>query len=148
MAVADFVAEAFETDAVRGAIASRGIQYTAMGPWSAGTAAVLLADSAGSDGGAAGQTVFAKGGPGALSAALVASLLEAGGAVRTGADVVSIRERDGRTTGVVLADGEEIAASVVVAGLDPKRLLTGLLDPVTLGPSMVWRACSGLRKCG
>ena len=35
----------------------------AMGPWSAGTTAVLLADSAGNDGGAAGETVFAKGGP-------------------------------------------------------------------------------------
>ena len=35
MAVADFVAEAFETDALRGAIAARGVQYTAMGPWSA-----------------------------------------------------------------------------------------------------------------
>ena len=140
MAVADFVAEAFETDALRAAIASRGVQYTAMGPWSAGTAAVLLSDSAGSDGGAAGQTVFAKGGPGSLADALVGSLRAAGGAVRTGAEVTSIRERDGRATGVVLADGEEIAASVVVAGIDPKRLLTGLLDPVTLGPSMVWRA--------
>ena len=64
MAVADFVAESFETDALRAAIAWRGIQYTAMGPWSAGTTAVLLADSAGNDGGAAGQTVFARGGPG------------------------------------------------------------------------------------
>ena len=28
----------------------------------------------------------------------------------------------------------------MVSGLDPKRLLTGLVDPVTLGPSMGWRA--------
>jgi hypothetical protein len=41
MAVADFVAENFETDAVRGAIASRAVQLTAMGPWSAGTTSVL-----------------------------------------------------------------------------------------------------------
>ncbi len=64
MAIADFVAESFETDALQAAIAWRGVQYTAMGPWSAGTTAVLLADSAGNDGGAAGQTVFARGGPG------------------------------------------------------------------------------------
>ena len=51
MAIADYVAETFETDAVRGAIASRAVIYTAMGPWSAGTTAVLLADSAGNDGG-------------------------------------------------------------------------------------------------
>ncbi|MGZ8502594.1 MAG: phytoene desaturase family protein, partial [Candidatus Limnocylindrales bacterium] len=40
MAVADLVAEWFETDALQAAIAWRGVQYTAAGPWSAGTAAV------------------------------------------------------------------------------------------------------------
>ncbi len=44
MAIADFVAEAFETDALRAAIAARGVQHTAMGPWSAGTANVFLTD--------------------------------------------------------------------------------------------------------
>jgi phytoene dehydrogenase-like protein len=47
MAIADFTAESFETDALRAAIAWRGVAYTAMGPWSAGTTAVLLIDSAG-----------------------------------------------------------------------------------------------------
>ena len=64
MAIADYVAEAFESDAVRGAIASRAVQYTAMGPWSAGTTAVLLADSAGNDGGAPGQSTLAARRPG------------------------------------------------------------------------------------
>jgi phytoene dehydrogenase-like protein len=64
MAIADFVAESFESDTVQALIAWRGVQYTAMGPWSAGTTAVLLVDAAGNDGGAVGQTVFARGGPG------------------------------------------------------------------------------------
>lgn len=140
MAVADFVAESFEDDLLRATIAGRGVALTAMGPWSAGTTAVLLADSAGNDGGAAGQTVFARGGPGALSAALVGTIVAAGGEVWTGAEVVSISERDGRAVGVVLASGDEIAARTVVAAVDPKRLLTGLIDPVTLGPSLAWRA--------
>ena len=101
MAVADFVAESFETDAVQAAIAWRGVQYTSMGPWSAGTTAVLLADSAGNDGGAAGQTVFARGGPGALATALEAAAREAGVEIRTGAEVTTITSRDGRATGVV-----------------------------------------------
>ena len=50
MAVADFVAKSFETDAVRAAVAWRGVQYASVGPWSAGTAAILLADSAGNEG--------------------------------------------------------------------------------------------------
>ncbi len=140
MAVADFVAESFEDDLLRATIAGRGVAQTAMGPWSAGTTAVLLADSAGNDGGAAGQTVFARGGPGALSAALVGAIVAAGGEVWTGAEVVSVSERDGRAVGVVLASGDEIAARTVVAAIDPKRLLTGLIDPVTLGPSLAWRA--------
>src|SRR5207344_1215720 len=37
MAVADFVAESFESAALQAAIAWRGVAYTAMGPWSAGT---------------------------------------------------------------------------------------------------------------
>ena len=140
MAIADFVAESFDTDAVRAAIAWRGIQYTAMGPWSAGTTAVLLIDSAGNDAGAAGQTVFARGGPGALVAALEGAAREAAVEIRTGAEVVAITSRDGRATGVALASGEEITARAVVAGIDPKQALTRLADPVAVGPSLLWRA--------
>ena len=140
MAIADFVAESFESDAVRAAIAWRGIQYTAMGPRSAGTTAVLLADSAGNDGGAPGQTVFARGGPGALVAALEAAATEAGVEIRTSVEVAGITSRDGRATGVVLAGGEELTARAVVAGIDPKRTLTRLADPVAIGPSILWRA--------
>jgi phytoene dehydrogenase-like protein len=140
MAIADFVAESFETDALQAAIAWRGVQYTAMGPWSAGTTAVLLGDSAGNDGGAAGQTVFARGGPGALATALQEAAQAAGVEVRTGVEVTSITSRDGRVTGVVLANGEEIDSPVVVSGLDPKQTLTRLADPVAVGPNLLWRA--------
>jgi len=140
MAVADFVAEAFETDALRAAIAWRGVRHSFLGPWSAGSTAILLGDGAGNDGGAAGQTVFAIGGPGALSEALAASARAAGGEIRCGAEVTAIATRDGAVTGVVLASGEEIVASTVVSGLDPKRTLVDLIDPVTLGPTMRWRA--------
>ena len=140
MAVADFVAESFEGDALQAAIAWRGVHYTAMGPWSAGTTAVLLADSAGNDGGAAGQTVFARGGPGSLAAALEAAGRAWGVEYRTGAEVGAITSRDGRATGVALVGGEELTARAVVAGIDPKRALTRLADPVAIGPSLLWRA--------
>jgi phytoene dehydrogenase-like protein len=140
MAVADFVAESLETDALQAAIAWRGVQCTAMGPWSAGTTAVLLADSAGNDGGAAGQTVFARGGPGALAASLEAAGRAHGVEYRTNAEVGAVTSRDGRATGVVLIDGKELTAPVVVAGVDPKRAITRLADPVAVGPSLLWRA--------
>jgi phytoene dehydrogenase-like protein len=140
MAVADFVAEAFETDAVRAAIAWRGVRHSFLGPWSAGSTAVLLADSAGNDGGAAGETVFAIGGPGALANALASAAEAAGVEIRTGAEVTAITSRDGRATGVALTGGEAIEARAVVSGLDPKRTLVRLADPVAVGPTLGWRA--------
>jgi phytoene dehydrogenase-like protein len=139
MAVADFVREAFETDALAAAIAWRGVRHSFLGPWSAGSTALLLADSAGNDAGAAGQTVFARGGPGALADALATAAVAAGGEIRTSAEVVAIRSRDGRATGVALASGHEIDAHLVVSGVDPKRTLLELCDPVAIGPSLGWR---------
>jgi phytoene dehydrogenase-like protein len=140
MAIADFVGDAFETDAVRATVAARAIQFTGLGAWSMGTTATLLADSAGNDGGAAGQTVFARGGPGAVSDALAAAARGFGAELRTGSEVVAVTSLDGRVTGVALASGEEIAAPVVASGLDPKRTLLGLLGPMDLGPHLRWRA--------
>lgn len=140
MAIADLVAESFADDALRGTIAWRGVRFGAVGPWSAGTAAMFLQDGAGNDGGAAGETVFARGGPGALSEALAAAARANGAQMRTGAEVVRITSKDGRATGVVLASGEEITARAVVTGADPKRTLVDLVDPVELGPSLGWRA--------
>jgi phytoene dehydrogenase-like protein len=141
MAVADFVAEHFATDAVRAAVAVRGVLYTAMGPWSAGTTAVLVNDSAGNDGGAAGAVAWARGGPGALAAALSSGARSAGAQIRTGCEVVTIKtDDDGRASGVVLAGGEEITARVVASGLNPKTTLLDLVDPVVAGPRLMWRA--------
>jgi phytoene dehydrogenase-like protein len=147
MAVADFVAEAFETDALRAAIAARGIQYTSMGPWSAGTTAVLLLDGAIGDGGAPGQATLARGGPGALAAALAASARSFGAEIRTGTEVVRVTTQGGRATGVALASGEELRALAVASGADPKRTLLHLIEPSETGPTLRWRV-SNLRLQG
>ena len=139
MAVADFVAESFSTEAIRATTAWRGVRHTAMGPWSAGSTQVLLADAAGNEGGA-GETVFAKGGPSGLSEALASAARAYGAEIRVGVRVTQVLTADGVVTGVVTEGGEEIAAAAVVSGLDPKRLLTTLVDPLTVGPNMRWRA--------
>ena len=139
MPVADLVAEWFESDALRAALATRGVRYTALGTRSAGTTLVLLADSAPNDAGAAGATVFARGGPGAVADALVSAARGFGAEVRTGAEVVAITARDGRVAGVALESGEEIAAPIVVSGVDPRRTLLRLVDPAALEPTLLWR---------
>src|SRR5712692_6089820 len=61
MAVADLVAEFFETELIRAVIAARGIFGTALGPWSAGSTAVLLMRAA-SDTHPVGTAAFPRGG--------------------------------------------------------------------------------------
>jgi phytoene dehydrogenase-like protein len=57
--------------------------------------------------------------------------------VRTSEDVVRILVRDDVVTGVVLANGDEISAPIVVSTADPVRTLLGLLDPVWLDPEFL-----------
>ncbi|MGZ5318651.1 MAG: phytoene desaturase family protein [Actinomycetota bacterium] len=139
MAVADLVQETFEDEALRGPLSTRGIKFTATGPWAAGTASVFLNDSAGNDGGAPGEATFAKGGTGALATALAKAAESYGVTIRTDAAVSRISTKNGRVVGVTLADGSEIDTTAVVTAADPKRTLN-LCDPVELGPHMVWRA--------
>ncbi len=136
MAAADFVAEFFETDVLRAAVAARGIFGAAMGPWSAGSTALLLL-RAGADPYPVGNSAAPRGGMGALTAAMAAAAKEAGAEIRTGAEVKQILVKNGRVTGVALANGEEIVAKTVVSGADPRRTFLGLLDPVHLPPSFV-----------
>jgi phytoene dehydrogenase-like protein len=147
MALADFVAEGLEDDALRAAVASRGLLYTQQAPWSAGSTTNFLSDSAGNDGGAAGQSTFAKGGPGALAEALASAGKSFGVEIRTGAEVVAIITRNGRATGVALADGSEISATRVVSAADPKHTIVDLIDPVVAGPHLRWRA-GNIRQSG
>jgi phytoene dehydrogenase-like protein len=133
MAVADLVAEWFETDLVRAAIAARGIVGTAQGPWSAGTGAVFLMNAA-VDPVPGGSSVTVRGGPGALTRAMAEAAIEAGAEIRTGAEVARTLVRDGRAIGVVLSDGTELLARAVVSNADPRRTLLGLVDPDDLEP--------------
>ena len=147
MAVRDLVDEWFQSDALRAVVAARGLLYTAFGPRMPGTAGVLLTDAAGNDGGLAGQTVFARGGPGALTDALAAAARAAGVEFRNGVGVELVKRNEEQSTGVVLAGGEEIEATVVVSTLDPRTTLLGLLEPEVLGPRLSWRA-SNIRQRG
>jgi phytoene dehydrogenase-like protein len=138
MAVADFVAEFFETDLLRAAVAARGIYGAAMGPWSAGSTALLLLRAA-SDPFPVGNSAFPRGGMGALTNAMAAAATQAGAEIRTGAEVERIVVKNGAATGVVLRGGEEISSKRVVSGADPRRTFLGLLDPVDLPPSFTMK---------
>jgi phytoene dehydrogenase-like protein len=132
-AVADVVAEYFETDLLRATIAARGIFGTFLGPWSAGSTLVLLLRAAG-DSHPAGMAQFAAGGMGSITQAMAEAARRAGAEIRTGAEVIEVRLEDGAATGVVLSTGEQIRAKAVVSNADPKRTLLKLVDPAHLPP--------------
>jgi phytoene dehydrogenase-like protein len=136
MAVADLVAEWFETELLRATVAARGIFGEFAGPWSAGTSAGLLLQ-AGLDGSAIAPSAFVRGGMGALTQALAKAAQSAGATIRTESPVAQIVVKSGGVVGVVLTSGEEIPAAVVVSNGDPRNTFLKLIDPVELEPGFL-----------
>jgi len=136
MAVADLVAEYFETELLRATIAARGIFGTFLGPWSAGSALVLLLRATG-DSHPAGSACFAQGGMGAITQAMASAATQAGAQIRGNAEVIEVRVKNGVAVSVVLSTGEEISAKAIVSNADPKRTLLKLVDPIHLSPDFV-----------
>jgi phytoene dehydrogenase-like protein len=138
MAVADLVHECFELEHLRAAVAADGIFGTRLGPWSAGSGLVLLLRAA-NEAVAPARSWFARGGPGAISAALERALRQAGGQVRTNARVTRVLVEGEQARGVVLSDGTELRARAVISAVDPKQTFLRLCDPVDLAPEFLWR---------
>jgi phytoene dehydrogenase-like protein len=138
MAVADLVAEYFETELLRATIAVRGIFGTFLGPWSAGSSLVLLMRAA-ADAHASGLASFAIGGAGAITQAMAAAATEAGAEIRSNAEVIEVTVGNGVASGVVLSNGEEINARAIISNADPKRTLLKLVDPMHLSPDFVMK---------
>jgi phytoene dehydrogenase-like protein len=138
MSVADFLDDWFESDALKGALGAAGVMHLQQGSRSGGTAFRLLHHHVGSPPG-----VFRP--PGSNAGRVLAEL--PGVERRRDARVARIAVRQGRAVGVVLASGEEIAASVVVSGADPQRTLLGLVDPGWLDPELA-RAIRNVRRRG
>ncbi len=139
MAVADFVAESFETDALQAAIAWRGVRHsfarTVVGRHrprssSAMRPATTVARPA--------RRCSPIGGPGALSEALASAARAAGAEIRCDAEVVAItvarRPRHRRRPRLRRGARRPGRGR---PGVDPKRTLIELADPVTIGPSML-----------
>ena len=138
MAAADLVAEYFETELLRAVVAARGIFGTFLGPWSAGSSLVLLLRAA-ADSHPAGSGWFAAGGMGAVTKAMAAAARQAGAEIRSGAEVIEVRVKDGAATSVVLSTGEQISATAIISNADPKRTLLKLVDPIHLSPDFVMK---------
>ncbi len=132
MSCAEFLDGYFECEVVKAHLAGTSTIGTALGPCSPGSAYVLLHHYMGEVDGHIGAWGFARGGMGAVAAALARALQAHGGEVRTAAEVARVLVEEGRVAGVALADGEELRAPVVVSNLDVKRTFLALCDPADL----------------
>jgi phytoene dehydrogenase-like protein len=137
MSAAEMLDQWFETDVLKATMSASGIIGTFLGVRSPGTAYVLLHHYMGEIDGAFRSWGFSRGGTGAISLAIAAAAKEAGVEIRTEAGVASIRTMNGRANGVVLENGQEIEAAVVVSCVDPHRTFLKLLDPASLDAEFV-----------
>ena len=137
MSVAEYLEEYFESDVVKAALSGSGIIGTGLGPYSPGTAYVLLHHYMGEVDGNIGSWGFARGGMGAVSNALAGALKEHSGEIKTNSEVSQIIVKNGRATGVVLANGDEHYAKNIVSNLDVKRTYQKLFDQNDLNEKII-----------
>jgi phytoene dehydrogenase-like protein len=113
-------------------MSASGIIGTFLGVRSPGTAYVLLHHYMGEIDGAFRSWGFARGGTGAISHAIADAAREAGAEIRTQAPIAKIIVKNGKATGVVLANGDEIYANIISSSVDPRLTFTKFIQEGTL----------------
>jgi len=140
MSAAEFLEDYFETDLIKAAMASPGIIGTALGVYSPGSSYILLHHVMGDVDGSIGAWGLARGGMGAISKSIASAATEFGAEIRTDAGVQRVLVKNGKATGVVLENGDEITARIVVSNLDAKRTFTRIMDKNDLPDGIYKRA--------
>ena len=132
MSAVDFLDQWFETDVLKATMSASGIIGTFLGVRSPGTAYVLLHHYMGEIDGAFRSWGLSRGGTGMVSNAIAGAARRFGAEIRTEAPVARILTRGGNATGVVLENGDEILADVVVSSVDPRLTFERFLEPKEL----------------
>lgn len=138
MTAQELVEEYFESEVVGAAIASVAIHGSTLGPMEAGTGYTLIHNWLNRG----GLSYVNVGRAGEITTALANAVKSFGGEIRTEAEVASIKVENQIAKGVVLANGEEISANVILSSADPKHTLLKLVGPRELPPEFVWHTQS------
>ncbi|OGP23015.1 MAG: hypothetical protein A2038_03045 [Deltaproteobacteria bacterium GWA2_57_13] len=134
MSVADFLSEWFESEPLRASLATSGILGTFLPPCAQGTAYIFLHHHLGESEGPFRAWGFVRGGMGNLPQAVAAAARRHGAEIRTNAEVAQVLVKNGTASGVILRNGDEILATVVLSGADLKRTFLTLVEPSHLEP--------------
>ena len=147
MTAEEFVDEWFESETVKAAVASLGIHGFTLGPMGAGTGYTLMHNWANRGGLSLTPTPSPSGrgesgGIGQVSEALANAVKSFGGEIRLNAEVASIKVENLIAKGVVLKNGEETSADIVISAADPKHTLLKLVGARELPPEFIWNVQS------
>ncbi|MEE2876597.1 MAG: NAD(P)/FAD-dependent oxidoreductase [Candidatus Neomarinimicrobiota bacterium] len=117
MTMIELLDEWFESEPLRGTLASAGIRHLNQGPMAVGTAFNFLHHHVGS--GSVCPVQFVSGGTGMLADSLRSAAENAGVEIRTEAEVSSIILENGDASGIALTEGEQLTSTTVVSSLTP-----------------------------
>jgi phytoene dehydrogenase-like protein len=133
----DFLDDYFDSELLKGYLASSSIIGTKVGPYSQGSGLVLLYHNLGEHDGEFGAWAFHKRGNGGFTQVLARAAQSFGAEIRLEAQVEAVITKNGRATGVALQDGTEFFADIVVSALDPRRTFLELVEPRELPDDLV-----------
>ncbi|HTZ70268.1 MAG TPA: NAD(P)/FAD-dependent oxidoreductase, partial [Acetobacteraceae bacterium] len=122
----------FESDPIKAIFGFDSVVGNYASPDTPGSAYVLLHHTFGGVNGKKGNWGHAMGGMGAITQAMARSAEQAGVRILLESPVRQVKIANGRAEGVLLQDGRELTAPIVVSNLNPRLLFDKLVDPATL----------------
>ena len=125
----EFLDQNYESEKIKTMFLANNVYGKHGGPYQPGTAIGLLFHLlSGGEHELQGFYGHVVGGMGSITQALATAGKKLGVEIRTGATVAHIEVKNGRARSVVLDDGTDLRARMMLSNADPKRTFLGLLD--------------------
>src|SRR4051794_19831565 len=144
----EFLDQNYESEKIKTMFLANNVYGKHGGPYQPGTAIGLLFHLlSGGQHELQGFYGHVMGGMGSITQALAAAGKKLGVEIRTGTSVAQVNVRNGRARTVILEDGSEIRARMVLSNADPKRTFLGFLQAKDL-PEDFLSAVRGIKMDG
>ena len=144
----EFLDQNYESEKIKTMFLANNVYGKHGGPYQPGTAIGLLFHLlSGGEHELQGFYGHVIGGMGSITQALAAAGKKAGAEIRTGASVSHIDVRNGRARKVVLEDGSELRARMILSNADPKRTFLKLVDAKDLPEDFLF-VIRGIKMAG
>jgi phytoene dehydrogenase-like protein len=144
----EFLDKNYESEKIKTMFLANNVYGKHGGPYQPGTAIGLLFHLlSGGEHELQGFYGHVMGGMGSITQAMAAAGKKFGVEIRTSASVAQIDIRNGRARGVLLDDGTEIRARVVLSNADPKRTFLNMISERAL-PAEFLHAIRGIKMDG